>query len=91
MLAARKLLFGLSASAALAMMGAASAPAAASAQTLKAVRDRGALNCGVSQGLAGFSIADDKGQWSGLDVDLCRAIAAAVFNDPAKEIGRAHV
>ena len=84
MLAARKLLFGLSASAALAMMGAASAPAAASAQTLKAVRDRGALNCGVSQGLAGFSIADDKGQWSGLDVDLCRAIAAAVFNDPAK-------
>jgi len=84
MLAARKLLFGLSASAALAVMGAASAPAAASAQTLKAVRDRGALNCGVSQGLAGFSIADDKGQWSGLDVDLCRAIAAAVFNDPAK-------
>src|SRR2546430_12952154 len=57
---------------------------AASAQTLKKVKDRGSLICGVSQGLPGFSTPDDKGAWTGLDVDFCRAIAAAVFNDPAK-------
>jgi len=54
------------------------------AQTLKAIKDRGVLNCGVSQGLYGFSIADDKGNWSGLDVDFCRALAAAIFNDASK-------
>ena len=54
------------------------------AQTLKAVQDRGVLNCGVSQGLYGFSLADDKGNWSGLDVDFCRAMAAAIFNDASK-------
>ena len=58
--------------------------AGAQAQTLKAIKDRGALNCGVSQGLYGFSIADDKGNWSGLDVDFCRALAAAIFNDASK-------
>jgi len=58
--------------------------AASSAQTLKKVQDRGALLCGVSQGLPGFSSPDDKGNWTGFDVDLCRAIAAAIFNDPAK-------
>jgi general L-amino acid transport system substrate-binding protein len=52
--------------------------------TLKAVQDRGVLLCGVSQGLPGFSAPDDSGNWSGLDVDVCRAIAAAVFNDPTK-------
>ena len=57
---------------------------AASAQTLKTVKDRGQLSCGVSQGLPGFSTPDDKGNWTGLDVDVCRAIAAAVFNDPTK-------
>ncbi|MEW6449649.1 MAG: amino acid ABC transporter substrate-binding protein [Pseudomonadota bacterium] len=57
---------------------------AATAQTLKTVRDRGQLICGVSEGLPGFSAVDDKSQWSGLDVDLCRAIAAAIFNDPSK-------
>jgi len=56
----------------------------ASAQTLKAVKERGSLACGVSQGLYGFSAADDKGNWAGFDVDLCRAIAAALFNDPSK-------
>lgn len=56
----------------------------AGAQTLKTVRDRGTLACGVSQGLFGFSERDDKGQWSGFDVDFCRALAAAIFNDPAK-------
>ena len=56
----------------------------ASAQTLKAVKDRGVLNCGVSEGLYGFSARDDKGAWAGFDVDLCRAIAAAIFNDASK-------
>ena len=57
---------------------------AADAQTLKTVQDRGKLVCGVSQGIAGFSIKDDKGEWSGFDVDFCRALAAAIFNDPSK-------
>jgi len=72
----------------IAMLGAGLALAigaeAASAQTLKAVKDRGSVICGVSQGIAGFSNPDDKGNWTGLDVDYCRAIAAAVFNDPSK-------
>jgi general L-amino acid transport system substrate-binding protein len=54
------------------------------AQTLKTVKDRGTLSCGVTSGLPGFSAPDDKGNWTGLDVDLCRAIAAAVLNDPSK-------
>src|ERR1700744_4340680 len=54
------------------------------AQTLKAVKDRGILSCGVSQGLPGFSSPDDKGNWTGIDVDVCRAIAAVIFNDPSK-------
>jgi general L-amino acid transport system substrate-binding protein len=56
----------------------------AAAQTLKAVKDRGTLNCGVSEGLYGFSARDEKGAWAGFDVDMCRAIAAAVFNDATK-------
>jgi len=58
--------------------------AAASAQTLKKVKDRGSLICGVSQGLLGFSNPDDKGNWTGFDVDFCRAVAAAVLNDAGK-------
>ena len=54
------------------------------AQTLKAVKDRGLLVCGVNEGLYGFSAADDKSNWGGFDVDFCRAIAAAIFNDPGK-------
>src|SRR5947207_6410571 len=57
---------------------------AATAQTLKTVKDRGMLACGVSQGLPGFSSPDDKGNWTGFDVDLCRAISAAIFNDATK-------
>src|SRR3979411_355087 len=68
----------------LAVAAAALSAQAASAQTLKTVKDRGMLSCGVSQGLPGFSSPDDKGNWTGLDVDVCRAIAAAVFNDPSK-------
>ena len=60
------------------------AAGSADAQTLKTVQDRGKLICGVSQGIAGFSIKDDKGAWSGFDVDFCRALAAAIFNDPSK-------
>jgi general L-amino acid transport system substrate-binding protein len=54
------------------------------AQTLKTVRERGTLNCGVSQGLMGFSSTDANGTWIGFDVDFCRAVAAAIFDDPAK-------
>ena len=60
------------------------AGAGAEAQTLKTVQDRGTLICGVSQGIAGFSIKDDKGEWTGFDVDFCKALAAAIFNDPSK-------
>lgn len=56
----------------------------AGAQTLKAVQERGTLNCGVSQGLLGFSSRDANNAWSGFDVDFCRAVAAAIFDDPAK-------
>jgi len=57
---------------------------AASAQTLKAVKDRGELLCGANGQLAGFGMPDPQGNWTGFDVDFCRAIAAAIFNDPAK-------
>jgi general L-amino acid transport system substrate-binding protein len=61
----------------------ASMPASASAQTLKAVKERGNLVCGVSQGILGFSAPQGE-TWSGFDVDFCRALAAAIFNDAAK-------
>jgi general L-amino acid transport system substrate-binding protein len=54
------------------------------ASTLNAVKARGVLNCGVGTGLAGFAIPDAQGNWSGLDVDVCRALSAAIFNDPTK-------
>jgi general L-amino acid transport system substrate-binding protein len=57
---------------------------AASAQTLEKVKARGSINCGVNPGLLGFSSSDGKGNWSGFDVDLCRALAAAIFDDPRK-------
>lgn len=49
--------------------------------TLETTQKRGHLRCGVNQGLAGFSSVDDKGKWTGLDVDFCRAVAAAIFSD----------
>ena len=55
--------------------------ASASAATLDDVKAKGHIQCGVSQGLPGFSNADDSGNWTGLDVDMCRAVAAAVFGD----------
>ncbi|MBS0520485.1 MAG: transporter substrate-binding domain-containing protein, partial [Proteobacteria bacterium] len=51
---------------------------------LDAVKARGQLICGVSTGVAGFSQADSKGKWTGLDVDVCRAVAAAIFGDAEK-------
>lgn len=55
--------------------------ASATASTLETVRARGHLECGVSDGVAGFSTVDEKGRWSGLDVDFCRALAVAVLGD----------
>lgn len=56
----------------------------AMAGTLDDVKKKGFVQCGVSQGLPGFSNPDDKGNWSGLDIDVCRALAAAVFGDDKK-------
>jgi general L-amino acid transport system substrate-binding protein len=53
-------------------------------KTLKRTLKRGELLCGVNKGLPGFSIPDDKGDWTGFDVDFCRAVAAAIFDDPKK-------
>lgn len=60
------------------------AAGAASAATLDDVKAKGFVQCGVSQGLPGFSNPDDKGEWTGLDVDVCKAVAAAVFGDASK-------
>jgi len=62
----------------------AGAAAAANAATLDDVKAKGFVQCGVSQGLPGFSNPDAQGNWTGLDVDVCRAIATAVFGDPGK-------
>jgi general L-amino acid transport system substrate-binding protein len=60
------------------------AVAQAQTKTLDATKQRGALNCGVNVGLAGFAQPDDKGNWTGFDVDYCKAIAAAVLGDAKK-------
>ena len=57
---------------------------AAAGGTMDAVKGRGFVRCGVNTGLPGFSNADDQGNWKGLDVDICRAVAAAVLGDAAK-------
>jgi general L-amino acid transport system substrate-binding protein len=78
----KSIMTGLVAGAALALT-----VAAASAQqgsTLAQVKQRGVLNCGANTGLAGFGVPDAQGNWSGLDVDYCRAVAAAIFDDPTK-------
>ena len=51
---------------------------------LDAIKKRGELNCGVNTGLPGFSAADSQGKWSGLDVDVCRSVAAAILSNPDK-------
>jgi general L-amino acid transport system substrate-binding protein len=60
------------------------AASAASAQTLNQIKSRGVLNCGANGTLAGFGLPDSQGRWTGLDVDWCKAMAAAIFNDPNK-------
>lgn len=70
--------------AALSLLGTAWLAAPAAAGTLDTVKQRGTLNCGVSEGLYGFSAKDAQGNWSGFDVDFCRAVAAVLFDDAAK-------
>ncbi len=61
------------------------AASAASAQaTLNTIKQRGTLLCGSNPGLAGFGVPDAQGNWTGLDVEFCRAISSAIFNDPNK-------
>ena len=60
------------------------AAATASAGTLDDVRQKGFVQCGVSQGLIGFSNPDEQNNWTGLDVDFCRAVAASIFGDGTK-------
>ena len=51
---------------------------------LDSIKSRGALVCGVPTGTAGFAVADSQGKWVGLDVDVCKAVAAAIFGDAEK-------
>jgi general L-amino acid transport system substrate-binding protein len=69
--------------AALVALGGATA-AFGQAKTLDTVKARGVLLCGVSPGVPGFAQPDDKGNWTGIDVDYCRVLATALFNDPTK-------
>jgi general L-amino acid transport system substrate-binding protein len=70
--------------AAVAAMIVCGATAAHAGATFDAVKARGQVNCGVNTGLAGFAAPDERGVWRGLDVDVCRAIAAAMFGDATK-------
>jgi len=72
------------AAAAISMLLAAAPDRAAAQSTLDAVKAKGYVQCGVNTGLAGFSQPDSTGVWKGVDVDLCRAVAAAVFGDATK-------
>ena len=53
-------------------------------KTLDQIKQRDQLVCGVNTGIAGFSAADSQGKWSGMDVDVCKAVAAAVLGSPDK-------
>ncbi|WP_257292846.1 amino acid ABC transporter substrate-binding protein, partial [Endozoicomonas sp. ONNA1] len=66
------------------MLAAASAQAETDSDTLGTVLSKGYLSCGVNTGLPGFATPDEKGQWSGIDVDVCRGVAAAVLGDASK-------
>jgi general L-amino acid transport system substrate-binding protein len=70
--------------AALAGVAAFATSPASAGQTFDAVKAKGFVQCAVNTGLAGFSFADSQGKWTGLDVDLCKAIAAAMFGDAEK-------
>ena len=60
------------------------APPAGAAATFDAVRQRGSVLCGTNTGLAGFALPNAQGVWTGIDVDVCRAVAAAMFGDATK-------
>jgi general L-amino acid transport system substrate-binding protein len=70
--------------AAVLVAGLSTAPAAFAGKDLDAIKARGTLVCGVNTSLAGFSAADSQGKWTGLDVDYCRALAAAILGDGNK-------
>ncbi|MBP6854073.1 MAG: amino acid ABC transporter substrate-binding protein [Rhodoferax sp.] len=72
------------AAAAVAAFGAILAAPAHAGKTLDAIKARGQVVCGVNTGLAGFAAADSSGKWSGLDIDVCKALAAATLSDPEK-------
>ena len=67
-----------------AALGAVVTAPAHAGKTLDGIKARGQVICGVNTGLAGFSAADSAGKWAGLDVDVCRALAATVLSDPEK-------
>ncbi|RKZ37933.1 MAG: amino acid ABC transporter substrate-binding protein [Gammaproteobacteria bacterium] len=69
---------------AIALIGVALAGSVQAGKTLDAVKARGYVQCGGSTGLPGFSVPDSKGNWAGIDVDVCRAVAAAVLGDAKK-------
>ena len=62
--------------------------AAVAGPTLDAVKKKGFVQCGLTDGVSGFSATNSKGEWEGMDVDICRAVAA-VFGDPTKFKGTA--
>jgi general L-amino acid transport system substrate-binding protein len=66
------------------VLGTLAAVPAHAGKTLDGIKARGQVVCGVNTGLAGFSAADSNGKWTGLDVDICRAVAAATLGDPEK-------
>src|SRR4029078_7957333 len=70
--------------AATAALSCVAASPASAGQTFDAVKAKGFVQCAVNTGLAGFSFADSQGKWTGLDVDLCKAIAVAMFGDADK-------
>ena len=76
--------FTLVAVGAVTALGGVSVFAQSPGSTVDTIQKRGQLVCGVSQGSAGLSLADSQGRWSGLDVDFCKALAAAVLNAPDK-------
>jgi general L-amino acid transport system substrate-binding protein len=78
----RRTIFGALGAAAITAAGAPVALAQSQSPTLDAIRARGQLICGANTGLAGFARPDAQGVWRGFDVDYCRAIAVAIFNDP---------
>lgn len=76
--------FAMAAVAGFVALSGATSASADDGPTVKAIKDRGEVLCGVHQGRYGFAIADSQGKWQGLDVDYCKAVAAAVLGDSGK-------